>query len=140
MLIDKVYYRILSMALSRKIILDHNVSDESLIQGLDAVGISKVFTLEKLGLDPVQSPDWLIKKKLKSLGSKKSGFLFITKNCKHFKDPNGYAVLCVPDKIKVKDFVESVRIWLAPLPKNPKNRVYYANKTSKKDSTAYEIG
>jgi hypothetical protein len=130
-ILSKAFYRVLSMPVHKKIILDQNVQSPELMNALAAVGVDNVYTIAVLGLDPnKETDDRNIEKKMTAFGKKtpNSGYLFITKNAKDFaKKPNGYDVLWVPDKIKVKEFAESFRTWLSlSIPLVARNKIYEA--------------
>lgn len=141
-ILTQMFYRVLAMPSSKKIILDQNLWGTGLVDTLHAVNINKVYNISYLGLDPsATTEDAVIHKKLVKLGKKtpNSGFLFITKNAKHFKSPTHYDVLWVPDKLNLKNFVEALKSWLSLTPLRATNTVYQANATRSKYSQAYEF-
>lgn len=138
--VDKMFYKILAMPSDKKVVVDQNVSN--LIEPLKSVGVNKVYDVSKLGLDPQSETDdnIQIKKRLKELGKQtpNSGFLFITRNGKHFKNPDRYDVLVLPDKLDIQGFVESFKQWLVLMPsKAAKSKVYKAKKRDSKYSADY---
>jgi hypothetical protein len=140
LLIDRIYYKVLSMSVNKKIILDQNCHE--LAGPLNAVNFNKVYTIDKLGIDSQQaSNDLVIHKKIKELGAKtpQSGYLFITKNSKHFKNPQGYDILWVPDKINVRDFSESFKQWVINIRKPARNFIFKTTKTRERGGTPYSI-
>ena len=140
-LVDKIFYHIMAMASDQKIILDQNT--HGLKDSLEAVNFNKVYDLSILKLDPqVETDAGVIHKKLKKLGATtpNSSFLFITKNAIHFKNPDNYDVLWVPDKFNPQFLAESIKQWLATQPKRgPKNLILQANKSNSKHTTRYTI-
>jgi hypothetical protein len=137
---DKLFYRILAMSLDKKIVLDQNVHD--LLPILGEVGARKVYDIGKLGFDPnAETEDSEIHRRLKLAGAKtpNSGILFITNNRKHFKKPEGYDILWVPNKFNIKDLCETIKLWLYAQPKEPQNKIFVATKMNLKYAAPYHI-
>lgn len=139
-IIDRVYYKVLAMALEKKFILDQNCQE--LLEPLKSVGMNRVYTIQKLGFDAQsETKDSVLHKRLKAVGGQtpRSGFLFITKNAKHFKNPDGYDILWIPDKINTREFVESFKQWVINLRKPAQKVVYQAVKTREKTGRPYSF-
>lgn len=138
---DRFYYKILAMAVNKKIIVDQNAMD--LLQYFEAVGLTHVKDISALGLDPQKTADDIqqIHKRLKksAKATPNSNYLFLTRNGKDFPSPDGYDVVWLPSTYNAKDFSEAFKAWVVFTPKKSANVVYQVKKTNSKYSNRFEF-
>ena len=133
--------RILAMAVNKKIVVDQNLHE--IIPSLKKVGISHVWDISKLKLNPNQSTeDKEIIRRLKEEGkqTKNSQFLFITNNEKDFLNPKEFDVLVVPQNSNDANMIATIKAWLtSSVIKQAQNKVFRVYKTTGAGDYGYVI-
>ena len=125
------------MSVKKKILVDEGVRD--LARSLPELGIKRVSMPEDHDLK-LGGPDKDIVRKLKKLATPRAGYLFITKNGKHFKSTiaKEFDVLIV-DGINTLDirFLLAFKSWLSNIGGEPTGTVYRARKSADKGTSGY---
>jgi len=128
---------ILAMSVKKKILLDEGVRD--LARFLPELGIERVTMIEDHDLHE-GTPDTEIVRKLKQLATPKAGYLFITKNGKHFISSiaKQFDVLII-DNVNTADanFLVSFKQFLGTIGKEPTGTVYKARKSGDRGTPGY---